>query len=473
MAFNLFKRKEKADIIFKNGTIYTMDEESPIVNSIACKNGVIIALGEEAVVEEYQGEHTQIVDLQNKFVLPGFIEANGHPVNKIFEDSYAKLDETMMPQDIISNIAAFQKSHPQNDYYLAYGYNESLIDQDMQAQLRDSMDKISDKKPIIAIASDGLNILLNSVSVEIIKAKAEEMEIPAITTAFAMGVLVSTDYEILIKNTFSEAYKASTGGYTCIFNMGSFPYFDNAYRDILIDIYQADMLKQRSFSSLLLNRQFSDRQVLHFMDQSHTACTELEGKINFDTLYIQYSGNQDKLNYMSSEYLSNICDKIADKGYNIRIAAFDKPAALDALNILGNLQPSYKKSAFSVEHNEELTDEDLSQIFTGIVHIHDKNNTEFNQQSTQNAIEERTIKAAEYLGLSNNCGSIEQGKWADFAVYSNDPTEIPSASDLEKLQADMTVLNGEIVYKKGEDAAENWAKKMTEHFNSVNEDFYL
>lgn len=471
MAFNLFKRRTVADVIFTNGTIYTMTAENPIVTSIVCNNGIIIALGEESIIEEYRGAHTQIIDLQNKFILPGFIEINGQTVNRVFEGSYLKLDETMSIDHIISNLSAFQEAHPHEDCYLAYGYNESLIDSNIQMQVRESIDQISNGKPIIAIASDGIHLMLNSIAVEIIQEKAEEMEISIVTPAFAMGVLISSDYVNLIKNTCIEAYKEVQKGYTCTFNKGTFHYFDNTYRDILIDMFQADMIKQRSFGSFLLNRQFPDRQVFHLMDQGRTACSELEGKINFDTLYIKCSGDQSKSDYMSSDYLDSVCGRAADKGYNIRVTALDKASAVNALNILGNLQPSYKKSSFTVEYAEKLTEEELSHIFTGDVHIIE--NSTSTRKSPQDMIEDLTAKAADCLGISNMCGSLEQGKWADFAAYSVDPTTMPDEFDFETLKADTVVLNGEVIYKNGESSAVEWAEKMTGHVSSVNEDFFL
>lgn len=473
MAFNLFKRKEIADIIFKGGTIYTMDIDAPIAENLACKDGIIIALGGNELLEEYTGTHTQIVDLKSKFILPGFIEANGNPADTALDGSYAKLDETMTPQDIISAIAAFQKMHPLSDSYIAYGYDESIVNEDNQTQIRDSFNELSTEKPILAIAADGVQVLLNSASEEIIKERAEELGIPVITPDFAMSILVSTDYETLIKNAINEAYTAAGKGYTSIFNIGTFRYFDNTYRDFLIDLYQMNMTKQRYFSSLLLNRPFSERRVLGLLDQNHTACTELEGKINFDTLYIQCTSDEDKHNYMSEEYLNATCDRVADKGYNIRIDAFDRNIAIQALNILGNLQSSYRKPTFSVEYDKPFTEEELSEIFTGDVHIHTKSAKEEQAQCVQNEIDERTTKASTYLGIADRCGSIEKGKWADFAVYSIDPTQAVSVKDLEKRQADMTVLGGEIVYRKEDDTLENWVKKLTEHFSSINEDFSL
>lgn len=334
------------------------------------------------------------------------------------------------------------------------------------------MDCISKDKAILAIASDGYHLLVNSFAAEIVQARAEELQIPLITPTFVLNTLISIDYELLIKNAFIESRKAAQSGYTSVFNKKTFHYFDSTYRDLLIDMYQAGLIKQRFFSSFLLNRQLPDRQVFHIMDQGRTACTELEEKVHFNTLYIQYSSDEDKPHYMSAEYISGICSKAADKGYHIRIAAFDKSAALNALDILGNLQPSYKKSAFSVEHAEILTEEELSHIFTGNVHVFDKN-CSLREQDAQGSIDELTIKAAEYLGISHRCGSLQQGKWADFSVYSQDPANLETGADVKKLKTDMVVLNGDIIYVDGRDHVNDWIKEMTEHVSSVSEDFCL
>ncbi|NCB41102.1 MAG: hypothetical protein EOM59_00530 [Clostridia bacterium] len=472
MAFNLFKRKETADIIFCGGTIYTMDAETPVVHHIACKDGIIIALGEEDDIRDYKGENTAIVDLKDKFVLPGFIDINVSTVNKIFQGSYVKLEETMTSEEIITKISEFKLAQPHHDYYLAYGYNESLFDESSQLQMRASLDKICDDKPIIAISSAGIHFLLNNFSIDVIRSRAEEMEIPVITPAFVIAVLLSTDYETLIKRALTEAYNSSSKGYTSIFNLDAFHYFDSTYRDLLIDLYQSDMLKQRYFSSLLLNRQIQERQVFQQLDQNHTACTELEEKINFNTLHIRYSGTDGHLNYMDEDYLSRICEKTADKGYHIWISALDKPGAIHALDTLGNLQASYKKLAFCVDHEEDFTEEELSHIFTGNVYIQEKGEA-VQKQTTETTIEERTTKAAAHLGISDKCGSIEKGKWADFAIYAQDPTQTSLSLDFQKLQPVMTVLNANIVYTKEEDTLNHWIDKMNEHFQSINESFYL
>ena len=60
------------------------------------------------------------------------------------------------------------------------------------------------------------------------------------------------------------------------------------------------------------------------------------------------------------------------------------------------------------------------------------------------AIETATINSARLLGVDDILGTIEVGKKAHFAIFKKDPTE-----DIENItDCEMTVKNGEIVYKK-------------------------
>lgn len=70
--------KVHADVILNNGTIYTLDGKGSIVYSLAIEKERILALGSEEKVNELKGQNTEIVDLQGKWVFPGFIESHGH-----------------------------------------------------------------------------------------------------------------------------------------------------------------------------------------------------------------------------------------------------------------------------------------------------------------------------------------------------------------------------------------------------------
>ena len=68
-----------ADIVFKGGDIFTMDNKNPKVEALAVKGERILAVGSYADIEPKVKEgYTKIVTLDGKTLLPGFIEAHQH-----------------------------------------------------------------------------------------------------------------------------------------------------------------------------------------------------------------------------------------------------------------------------------------------------------------------------------------------------------------------------------------------------------
>jgi len=70
---------QKADLILTNGEVYTMEEDQAWASSIVISGNKITAvLGEGESIDSYKGANTRVVDLQGKFVVPGFIDGHVH-----------------------------------------------------------------------------------------------------------------------------------------------------------------------------------------------------------------------------------------------------------------------------------------------------------------------------------------------------------------------------------------------------------
>jgi predicted amidohydrolase YtcJ len=70
-----------ADIVFRNGNIYTVDKQFKKVSSLAVKDGYITDTGSDSHVQKWIGATTKVVDLQGKMVMPGFVDAHMHVVS--------------------------------------------------------------------------------------------------------------------------------------------------------------------------------------------------------------------------------------------------------------------------------------------------------------------------------------------------------------------------------------------------------
>jgi predicted amidohydrolase YtcJ len=68
-----------ADLILLNGDVYTMEEDHPWASAVVITGNTITAvLDDDQAAEEYRGPETRVIDLEGKFVVPGFIDGHVH-----------------------------------------------------------------------------------------------------------------------------------------------------------------------------------------------------------------------------------------------------------------------------------------------------------------------------------------------------------------------------------------------------------
>ena len=68
----------QATHLFINGQVITVEDSLGTVEALAVANGRILALGSNRQMQHYRGAQTQVIDLQGKALLPGFVDAHSH-----------------------------------------------------------------------------------------------------------------------------------------------------------------------------------------------------------------------------------------------------------------------------------------------------------------------------------------------------------------------------------------------------------
>ena len=67
-----------ADLILKNGAIYTVDAARSWARAVVVRDGRIVYVGDDAGSDAFAGSGTKVVDLEGKMVLPGFVDGHNH-----------------------------------------------------------------------------------------------------------------------------------------------------------------------------------------------------------------------------------------------------------------------------------------------------------------------------------------------------------------------------------------------------------
>lgn len=165
-----------ADAIYFNGDILTMEGDQPTyAEAVAIKDGKILFVGTKSEAEKFQGENTQMNDLQGKTMLPGFIDAHGHVWNAGFQAVSANL----LPapdgkgndiEAIISLLnewkAKNQKPIGKYGWIVGFGYDDAQLKEKLPPTA-DDLDKVSTTVPILIIHQSGHLGVMNHKALEL------------------------------------------------------------------------------------------------------------------------------------------------------------------------------------------------------------------------------------------------------------------------------------------------------------------
>ncbi|MCL1810027.1 MAG: amidohydrolase family protein [Clostridiales bacterium] len=482
MIFGLFKKTETADVVFRGGKIYTPDSSEPWAGSVACKAGRIMALGDDEEIEGLIGKNTETIDLEGGFLLPGFIDICGHPVLQSFQNVCLLFEDGMTQSQVLSALSKHIEENPDKAGYLGYGYSPGIIAGKSNEDAQRMLDEVCPDKPIALLDASGLKGWFNTCSMDQVKAAIkDEIEPPKfITLQYVLQVLSLIDFDLLQEEIASLAAEYCKRGYTTVFDCGAPDYLHSIYQDVIIEMHQAGLLKQRLIGSYLVTKNITPEYAARKLSQKHTSCTIVEDFVScraFKLVVGEEDGSESNVR-VAPELLKAFSALAVDNGFDMHVDVTSKDAVFEACDILSRAGASgNRKSHFIVAHSCELSQEergdllfgvDLCESFATLGDFNKKQRALENAKDAVGAIDALTIDAAELLGIIGDWGMIEGGRFADFVIFREDPFNC-SLEELLNLDAWMTVIGGEVVFDADVDSPEGWLEILMEKHQEMQE----
>ena len=116
--------QKKVDQIYINGTIYTVDSIFSVAEAVAVTDGKIVAVGKTTELQK-QFKASETIDLQGKFLYPGFIDAHAHFYGYGLGLQVCDLTGTTSWQDIITKLSEFAKTIPAGGWIIGRGWDQN------------------------------------------------------------------------------------------------------------------------------------------------------------------------------------------------------------------------------------------------------------------------------------------------------------------------------------------------------------
>jgi predicted amidohydrolase YtcJ len=155
---------KEADLILHNGKIYTVNESFEIAEAIAIKDGKIIAIGaEREIMNKYSAK--EVVDLQDKTVYPGFIDAHSHFVGYALHLSNVDLTQTNSFEEVIQELIKYNtENNP--EWIMGRGWDNTKWE-NKNFPTNAVLDSLFPDKPVWIKRVDGHVGLANSKTLEL------------------------------------------------------------------------------------------------------------------------------------------------------------------------------------------------------------------------------------------------------------------------------------------------------------------
>ncbi len=164
--------KQEADTVFYNGTIVTMDGDNSIASSLAIKDGKIVGVNVNR--EYYSPEDTQLIDLNEQTVVPGFIDAHGHLSMVAQTVNFANLAPSPIGNSdtialLVNEMQQFwdSKELAEGQWMVGMSYDDSLL-AEKRHPTRYDLDQISTEVPIVIVHVSFHLAVVNSKALELL-----------------------------------------------------------------------------------------------------------------------------------------------------------------------------------------------------------------------------------------------------------------------------------------------------------------
>lgn len=155
-----------ADVVYRGGHVYTADRHDTEAESIALRDGRVLAVGTDAAVASFIGPQTTVVALRGRFVMPGLVDAHMHPFSA--GQQLTKCNLNYATQTVPQLQAAIQacldatRAREPDQWLEVVNWNREVMLPEGVTTSAVTLDTLNTRRPIIVLSSQGHSGLANT-----------------------------------------------------------------------------------------------------------------------------------------------------------------------------------------------------------------------------------------------------------------------------------------------------------------------
>lgn len=168
--------------IYYNAQIITMEDDKPYAQALLIEDETIKKVGGNQEILSLQNEGTLLVDLNQKVMLPGFIDAHSHISSMIFHQLMTDIGPSQCKtiEELVEVLRrTYQEEKPQDgEWLIGWGYDNTIFEEERHPT-KYELNKVSTSVPIIILHTSGQCAVCNSPALKEFGYAGESFKVPS------------------------------------------------------------------------------------------------------------------------------------------------------------------------------------------------------------------------------------------------------------------------------------------------------
>ncbi len=194
-------QQETAELVLKNGKIFTARNTHEFVQALAIRSGKILAASSDREIEQYINSQTRVVDLRGKLVLPGFHDAHLHFWSGAALQRELNLTGIRSKQEVLRRVEEEVEKHEPGEWIVGRGWDHELWEDHQLPTYRD-LDRVAPDNPVYLKRIDGHAAWVNRQVLRILQYNRNTPDPPGgkivrFPDGRPTGILIDAAFELL------------------------------------------------------------------------------------------------------------------------------------------------------------------------------------------------------------------------------------------------------------------------------------
>ena len=163
---------EPADLVLRGGVVATVNGDDAMAEAVAVRGAWIVAVGSDEEVEPFVGDDTEVIELDGRFAMPGFIEGHGHYMSLGNSKTILDLNNAANWDEIVAMVASAAQEAEPGEWIRGRGWHQEKWDRPPDpavegAPVHASLSAAAPDNPVLLGHASGHAAFANALALEL------------------------------------------------------------------------------------------------------------------------------------------------------------------------------------------------------------------------------------------------------------------------------------------------------------------